>query len=253
MNVGIIGYGNLGWHWVRQLSKTGTAKVHVFIRDSSKQEVISGVKWCATLSELASHCEFIVLAVNDSSIGFLSDQIAPFIQEHTIVIHCSGSTPITAIQNISHRAVLWPMMTIKKAIDINWQSCPLFIQYEHEEDRERLFDFAHLISDNLFEFDEKDREYFHLAAVWSNNFVNHIIHKAYELLEEHQLPPQLLLPMLRTHLDYLDFYHPKQLQTGPAQREDQISMNRHKALMKEEDQELYKMISESIINQKKQR
>ncbi len=248
MKIGIIGYGNLAWHWVRILSKNESDQVFVYIRNPRKREELEKVIWLETLKEIALQCDVIVLAVKDSSIREVSEKIAPFIKEDTLVIHNSGTTPLDYLQGIHHRAVLWPMMTIKKKIEIDWQSCPLFLQYSEEQDRDRVYQFAQKISENIYEFDGEERELFHLAAVWANNFVNHMISKAYNLLEEKDLDPSILLPMIKTHLKYLEIKgDPSKLQTGPAQRKDKSTMKRHQKLMSEEDRELYRIISESII------
>jgi predicted short-subunit dehydrogenase-like oxidoreductase (DUF2520 family) len=89
----------------------------------------------------------------------------------------------------------------------------------------------------------------HIAAVFSNNFTNHMQHIAHRLLHEAGLPTTLLHPMVKAHMQLLDDHEPSQVQTGPAKRNDIATLQRHMHAIQHHDdwKKLYEMISEDII------
>jgi len=90
----------------------------------------------------------------------------------------------------------------------------------------------------------------HAAAVFSNNFTNHMQHIAHQLLREAGLPEQLLHPMVKAHMNLLDNYEPSQVQTGPARRHDLATLEKHAEILRQHTdwQKLYELISENITN-----
>ena len=75
--------------------------------------------------------------------------------------------------------------------------------------------------------DSNKREALHLAAVLVNNFTNHLFTEAKNLCASHQLPFNLLLPLIKETVDKLDVLLPQEAQTGPAIRNDQHTIEKH--------------------------
>jgi predicted short-subunit dehydrogenase-like oxidoreductase (DUF2520 family) len=88
----------------------------------------------------------------------------------------------------------------------------------------------------------------HVGAVWVNNFPNHLYYLSKTLLEKHQLPFELLAPLLLSTSES-GMKDPKAAQTGPAKRNDKKTMAGHLKLLPNKNyRNLYNLISKSIIN-----
>ena len=109
---------------------------------------------------------------------------------------------------------------------------------------------AELLSDNIYELSSDERRWLHVAAVFCCNFTNHMATLASRLLEAHDIPFSVMLPLMEETIQKLHTLPPREAQTGPAARGDQSVMERHVRMLLEERQddlaELYKTISQSI-------
>jgi predicted short-subunit dehydrogenase-like oxidoreductase (DUF2520 family) len=83
----------------------------------------------------------------------------------------------------------------------------------------------------------------HLCAVFVCNFVNHLYHIGASLSEKHQVPFELLMPLIEETTNKIKYLHPKEAQTGPAKRGDESTMQAHLELL---DDELLKTIYKTI-------
>ena len=103
-------------------------------------------------------------------------------------------------------------------------------------------------SGRVVEISSEKRKILHLAAVFANNFVNHLYGIAGKILEKEQLEFDLLRPLIFETAHKILLMPPEQAQTGPARRGDEGILNMHKALLKGDCKlsELYTMLSDSI-------
>ena len=69
-----------------------------------------------------------------------------------------------------------------------------------------------------------------------------------EVLTAQNLPFEAMLPLIRTTVDKLDRLSPAQSQTGPAIRHDTQVIERHLQMLDGDTREIYRQISQSIIN-----
>ncbi|HET6990142.1 MAG TPA: DUF2520 domain-containing protein, partial [Bacteroidia bacterium] len=111
------------------------------------------------------------------------------------------------------------------------------------------------LSDCVYHLDSRQRQAAHLAAVFANNFTNHIYAIAEDLLNEHKLPFDLIRPLIdETAVKVMDV-SPAAAQTGPAIRNDKTVMKTHLALLKKHPdlKKLYSEFSKGILKRSKRR
>jgi predicted short-subunit dehydrogenase-like oxidoreductase (DUF2520 family) len=96
--------------------------------------------------------------------------------------------------------------------------------------------------------DENQRQTLHLAAVFANNFTNHIYAIAERVLEEKGLSFDDLRPLIAAHIQNILVHSPSKLQTGPAIRHDQSTIDIHMDLLKAHPdyREIYSLLTTSI-------
>ncbi|WP_373517045.1 DUF2520 domain-containing protein, partial [Pricia sp.] len=93
----------------------------------------------------------------------------------------------------------------------------------------------------------EQRKVLHLAAVFVNNFTNHLYHIGKEICDEKGLPFEILQPLIQETLDKTEQLTPYDAQTGPARRGDSETLEKHLGQLKNpEYKKVYEVMGESI-------
>jgi predicted short-subunit dehydrogenase-like oxidoreductase (DUF2520 family) len=95
---------------------------------------------------------------------------------------------------------------------------------------------------------DEERRKLHLAAVFCNNFVNHLYVLVEEYCNKEGLDFSLLLPLIRETSDRLEELPAAKAQTGPAIRNDASTIEKHLEMLGSYPimKELYSVLTESI-------
>ena len=87
------------------------------------------------------------------------------------------------------------------------------------------------------------------TAVIINNFTNHLIVKSQQIIKSNNLNFEFLHPLIEETIKKTEVISALEAQTGPAKRNDKITMEKHIDYLKKYDVEkIYRAISDSIIN-----
>jgi len=242
MRIALIGNGNLAWHLSKAFRNAG---LHLDAHLSRSNDNSLGWEIHRNMLTMPADIDVFLLAVPDSSIAEVASQL-PI---DATVIHFSGASELDLLPQ-QHRAVCWPCQTLTKETEIEYAQIPVLYEFSDEQS-------AHIIRQTLMKAwgtwtkaNGKQRLMAHAAAVFSNNFTNHMQFIAHQLLHEASLPAKLLQPMVKAHMQLLDNLEPSQVQTGPAKRNDLATVQRHmNTLQHHEDwKKLYELITEDIID-----
>ena len=77
----------------------------------------------------------------------------------------------------------------------------------------------------------EDRKYLHLSAVFACNFVNHCYAASAEILNKHNIPFDIMLPLIDETARKVHQLSPIDAQTGPAVRYDENVIRKQAALL----------------------
>ena len=92
-----------------------------------------------------------------------------------------------------------------------------------------------------------ERAICHLSATIANNFTNHLVFKAEQILEKNRIDKKILQPLIKETFNKLDRMTTSEAQTGPALRNDNLTIESHLRQLNESDfLNLYKEITKSI-------
>jgi predicted short-subunit dehydrogenase-like oxidoreductase (DUF2520 family) len=107
---------------------------------------------------------------------------------------------------------------------------------------------AHTISANVVEGDDDYRLKLHLAAVFCNNFTNHLYSLMDDYCRKHGIPFSLLIPLICETALRLEEMSPAEAQTGPAIRGDEATIEKHLALLADDERlrDVYVLLTKSI-------
>lgn len=227
----LIGSGNVASHLGLALEQAG----HRVVRVGGRSRTMP----------IPQDADLYVIAVTDSAIATVAEQIGDV---PGLVVHTAGSVPMSVLSQ-RRRGVLYPLQTFTKGRPVDMRSVPLFVESEGGE--ELLLEVANQLSDRVIRMDSERRRYLHLAAVFCNNFTNHMFRITEELLSQHDIPFDVMLPIIDETARKVHSLSPAQAQTGPAVRWNQGVLEAQLALLEREDlKQLYQIISKSIHHDK---
>lgn len=202
------------------------------------------------LKSIPVDCDVYFLGVNDSEIYAVSQEL----EVNGIVVHCSGFLSIDLLKKHKNRGVFWPIQTLSKDHYSNLADVPICIEASDEMSLRILESLADKITKVPIFISEDQRKKLHIAAVFANNFTNHLFVLSQEFLHKNNLDFSMLMPLIQETVKKLSSINPQLAQTGPASRKDENTMNQHKLILEQEEELLtiYKTLSKSISEHHKQ-
>lgn len=226
ISVAIVGKGNVGFHLYHEMIKSDELKVSQI---NSREQ--------ASLEEF----DVAIIAVSDDAIAEVSEHIkAP------LVAHTSGTTHMNALQNSTRKGVFYPLQSFTKDKSVDFGKVPFCIEAENEEDLKTLGFLVNRMKSGYYEIGSEERKYIHVAAVFVNNFVNHMYTNAWDIFEKHHIPFSILRPLINETIEKIERLMPAEAQTGPAIRNDQKTIKNHLTLLNDSQKEIYQLLTESI-------
>ena len=245
VRVSIIGSGNVAQHLISAFQKAdGVQLVQVMARAKEKVMHLLDASQIVTDFQQLQEVDLYIIAVTDEAIAEVSRQI-PF--HHKLVAHTSGSIAMNALSDNNRKAVFYPLQTFSKNKTVDFKIIPIALESEHTEDYKIIEDVAKSISDKVFSIDSEQRKALHVAAVFVNNFTNHLYQIGDDICKEHQLPFDILKPLIAETTTKIMVLSPSEAQTGPAKRKDQQTIDAHLSLLKDENQKaIYTLLTQSI-------
>lgn len=242
MKIVILGFGKVARHLVRAfLNAEGVDEIQIYNR--SVINIPAGIAFTTQLSELIEAHVYII-AIPDDHIPGLSEKL-PF--ENRLVVHTSGSVGMSRLSVKNRGGVFYPLQTFSRDRDVSFETIPICIEATNAGDLKTLWDLGSFISEKVVEINSEERIKLHLAAVFVNNFTNHLYRISEEMIAEHHLDFDLLKPLILETAHKIETLSPEEAQTGPAIRNDQKTIEYHLELLTNERyQEIYKTLTKSI-------
>lgn len=245
MRVTLIGSGNIATVLGRKIFAGGHIIQQVYSRNPEHAQQLASEFSCKAVSELEDISDMYVVAVTDDALHSINDWMKPV---NGFVVHTAGSVSIHVLKNISRSyGVIWPLQSVIKETSVApWM--PLIIDANDMWSTMKLQGFAQSFGDSVTVADDEHRRKLHLAAVITNNFTNHLLALTERYCADVGVDFKLLLPLLQETVKRLEFDSALNLQTGPAIRGDESTMNMHRELLKQHKDllELYNYFSEKI-------
>lgn len=245
IKVTIIGSGNVAQHLITAFNKSNEIEVlQVFSR--TKQDISQHIDSSKITNDYdsLSESDIYIIAVSDSAIAEVSSKL-PF--KNRFVVHTSGSVPLENLDSKNKRGVFYPLQTFTRNKEVDFSMIPTCLESEFDDDYTILENIAEAINSRHYLISSDQRKSLHVAAVFVNNFTNHLYQLGKDICNEHQLPFEILKPLIAETAQKVQILSPLDAQTGPAKRHDQNTIDRHLALLTNQTQkEIYKILTQSI-------
>jgi predicted short-subunit dehydrogenase-like oxidoreductase (DUF2520 family) len=198
-----------------------------------------------SLAHISLSADIYIIAVKDDAIETIAKQLR---LTGKMVIHTSGSTSIQVLRKISiNYGVLWPLYSFKGNTGLA-SKIPFFIEGSDKKTEQLLLTIVKMLKGKPFILNSEKRAKVHMAAVFTNNFTNHIYAIAEFMCKEVKVPFEVMYPIALETIENIKYHSPAQLQTGPAIRNDKKILNRQLKLLAAypEYKAIYKAFSKSI-------
>lgn len=244
MEIVIIGSGNVAYHLAKALKKENLPLIQIFGRNSVALSEISQKLDVPYSTNELQKADLYILCVSDSSIEEVSKRIN---SPEALVVHTSGSLPMEVLEGNYRKGCFYPLQTFSREKELDFKVIPLFIESQNPKDTHLLLEIANKLSHHAQEAHYEKRKYIHLTAVFSCNFVNHLIARGKEIADINELPFDYFLPLIRETFNKIETSDPKEVQTGPARRGDKRVLKLHEELIEDPLQrKLYQILNQSI-------
>ncbi len=246
IKVTLVGTGTVSNHLLDVFSKADG--VEVLQVSSRGAKLLKALKSVPSRDEEGSKTEqaaIYIIAVSDDAIASVSEH---FIKSNALLVHTSGSVAMRALPKEVRRGVFYPLQTFSKGRKVDFKTVPICIEAAHKKDLGLLRTLASAISPSVYEISSKQRSALHLAAVFVNNFTNHMYQIGNDICLENEVPFEVLKPLLSETAHKMTTLSPAEAQTGPAKRNDDSTIEKHLNQLKNKThKEVYSMLTKSII------
>ena len=207
--------------------------------------------WSAELT-FDDTTDIIIVAVPDHKLKDILFNIK--CPENIVVAHTAGSFGLEVFPLcIKNKGIFYPLQTFSKDRAINFDGLPILIEASDDYTGDMLKKLALSIGGEVHFVDTERRKMIHLAAVFVCNFTNHMLNAGEEIALKAGLNINILKPLINETIFKALENGPEVSQTGPAVRNDLITIKKHLKLLSfsPELQDVYRKVTYSIMKHHK--
>lgn len=253
MKVVIVGAGNVATVLGKKMKEGGIDILQVVSQTYTHAlELGTALHVPATdnFGEMITSADFYLVAVTDANITMAAAQ---FSELNGIILHTAGSVSKDVLKNYSNQyGVVYPLQTLNRNVEA-LPEVPVLIDGSNETVKEAIKQFTSTWADAVVLANDQQRLNTHVAAVIVNNFTNHLMALTEDFCRQENIDFSLLMPLVYQTVDNLGSMPAARLQTGPAERGDISTVDKHLQLLNRYPslRNLYLKLSESIIIHKR--
>jgi predicted short-subunit dehydrogenase-like oxidoreductase (DUF2520 family) len=249
----LIGAGNVATHLGRGFSSTGIQIDSVYSRQLDNARILASQINATPVNSIRAVCpdsELYLICASDDAILPLANQLCEVVHAKALIVHTSGSTPsLTRLPCRPATGVLYPLQSFNRYRSLDLSDIPFLITASGKSVQEQLVALAMGLSRDVRRISDEERLILHIAAVFANNFTNYLFTVAEDMLQKKQLDFNLLRPLIRETVDRILEARPVDVQTGPARRNDLVTIDKHLKTLKNNPtvSAVYSLLSQAIM------
>jgi len=250
MKIVLIGSGNVATVLGRLFQKNNHQVIQVMSRHTENARRLAeelGCAWTNYDGITDTSADIYIVSITD---GVLFDLNKSFSLGNKLIVHTAGSVSKDVLAAISSSyGVLYPFQSLRKEITAI-PEIPFLIEGNTPEATTLIEDFAKTISSTVKRSTDEERLKMHVAGVVVNNFSNHLYSLTEEYCTKEHLDFKLLYPLIQNTAERIFRYAPKDVQTGPALRNDVFTLDKHLRILAAHPKlkYLYLKFTDSIMN-----
>lgn len=247
MDIVIIGSGNVADGLGRKIMDAGHHLVEIASRNRQRGKELSdqfGIPFQPHISEVSRAADLYIVAISDDALPGLHKQLR---LGRAVVAHTAGSVSKDVLREVSaNYGVLYPLQAFRAGRDV--PKFPMLVDGNTPETLTLLEDFAMGLAEKVIHAGDEQRKKLHLAAVISGNFTNHLLALVQDFCMREDMDFQLLVPYMEQVFRSLEDGKLRDLQTGPAIRNDVETLEKHLEMLEADPilGSLYRNMTSSI-------
>jgi len=249
----LIGSGSVATTLGLALYNSGHHIIEVVSRNRKHAELlgrqVNAAKTHTDFAGISPYATLYIIAVSDDAVEEVVQKM-PAVDG--LVVHTSGTVSSKVISSKYDRwGVFYPLQTFTPGRLLDFNKIPFLITCTGKKVEASLTDIAASVGSTTHHMDDEGRRHLHVAAVMVNNFTNHLLALSEEYLKKQKLPPQILHALAIETVAKAVSIGAGHSQTGPAQRGDQGTIDRHVEMLEKYGNptltQLYILLSKSIM------
>lgn len=260
MKIGFIGAGKVGFSLGKYFCEHGLNVIGYYSRNP--QSALQAAEFTSTMcfrdiKSIVEASDTLFLTVPDGTIQELWDYIDKLSIKNKIICHCSGSLSSSVFSNIdNHDAYgysIHPLLGISDKLNSYKELSNAFFTLEGSQGR--LQEMQKLIKGlgNLEQvISPENKAIYHSAAVFSSNLMVALAQTSIDLLTncgfDEQNAGLALYPLMLGNMKNIVRQGTVGALTGPVERCDIETVTRNLSCLDGRDKQLYKLLSEKLIN-----
>ncbi|WP_316821427.1 Rossmann-like and DUF2520 domain-containing protein [Pedobacter gandavensis] len=249
MKVVCIGSGNVATHFSTAFVAAGFELIQVWSKNPDHAALLANqvnAQGGSVKADINLAADLYLIAIKDDAIAEMLEVLK---EVRGLVLHTSGATDLNVFPaSMENYGVLYPLQTFSRSKALDFSKVPLCLEAKNEAVMLVLKKVALALSPLVYEVSSAQRRILHLAAVFACNFSNHLYAIGQDILENNELEFEILRPLILETAEKVQHAFPRDVQTGPAIRNDEQTLIKHKELLTgmPELQDLYETLSKSI-------
>ena len=254
MKAVLVGSGNVATHLAFAVKAAGIEVAQIWSKHIENAKILAakiGANAIDNLSGIDQEADFCILSIKDDAISNVISELKGF---KGVILHTSGSVNLGVFgDDFEKYGVLYPLQTFSIKKEIDFKTIPICIEANTSRTLKIIIQLAEKLSDKVVEVNSEKRKILHLAAVFACNFTNHLYTLSEDLVANYDMDFDMLRPLILETALKVQHSSPKDVQTGPAIRNDEQTIKKHEELLLKQPQLLtiYQTLSESIKKTKK--
>ena len=256
---GFIGAGKVGFSLGKYLKENNIDISGYYSKSqhSAKEAAIfTNTRQYNNLEDLIKNSDAIFITTPDNQIADVWNEIKRLPIREKLICHCSGSISSEVFSNINNHGAygysIHPMFAISDKYNSYKNLSQAFITIEgHEKHIEYFKQLFSYLGNDVGVINKENKALYHAASVTVSNLVLGLINNGVNYLKEcgfsDEMAIKALYPLIEFNLKNIKEKGTINSLTGPVERGDLGTIINHFSVLREEDKELYRLLSKNIL------
>ena len=232
--IGIIGTGNVASFWTSNLRRHSAVEIKAKGSNKEKTESFCSLFKIETLSQ-DSQVDCYLICAQDRNVASIIENLDGDIP--TFICAAAYDLKKAKGENFS---ILYPLQSIEAGNLPSFEEVPFLV----ENPSDILIEFVKSFNLSYYHVNYQQRIAAHATAVFLNNFSYFINKQGLNYANSQELPLELFKPLIKKTFD--NIFIDKDLQTGPAKRNDKETIKTHLGILSGEKKGLYEALTKAI-------
>ena len=260
MEIGIAGAGKVGCSIGRYLREQGFSIAGYYSKTKESVDfaaTFTETKAFGSLGELLARCDILFITTPDDIIGDVWESIQKEFIQNKIICHFSGSLSSAVFSNRREKGVfacsIHPMYAFSnKFISYEQLNQVTFTMEGDEEALAVMKPIFQKAGNKVCVINSADKGRYHAAASMMSNMMIGLYQMGLNMLIDCGFSPEeareLTTPLVRNNMEILLASSPEEALTGPIERGDEETVEKHFSVLTPAEKEVYVNLGQVLVD-----